>query len=319
MKNHCRSGSSARKLVFWANLAAAAAVTLLAGGCGKTDAAKTATQVAARVNGYEITIHQVNQVLAASNVPAEQAEKAKREALERLIDQELAKQQAVEHKLDRTPRTVQAIEAARNDILARAYLEQLASGQKRPTPEDAKKYYVEHPELFAERRIYRIEELNAIGVHAGLNDLRARASKVGDLHELAASLKAKKKEVALHRGVRTAEQMPLAWLPTLHKMKDGDTHVFESGEGVSVVRVLEARSAPVDESTALPRIQQFLFNQQVRGAVAGEMKDLRQKSNIEYEGEFRRTAAAAKDKPPVFQSAGNETAAGFEKGLKGLR
>ena len=135
-------------------------VMFLAIGCGKKEEAKAATQVAAKVNADEITVHQVNNVLARSpNVTPEIAEKAKREILNRLIDQQLAKQQAIEKKLDRSPNVVQAIEAAKDEILARAYLEHVAGAQPRPTEEEIKKYYAEHPELFARRRVFNLEEI----------------------------------------------------------------------------------------------------------------------------------------------------------------
>src|SRR5262245_57262956 len=103
-------------------------------GCGEKDDAKKTTrvptQVVARVNGDEITVHQINNVLARSqNIDPELAAQAKREILERLIDQQLAKQKAIENGLDRSPNVMQALEAAKNEILARAYLEQVARRQ----------------------------------------------------------------------------------------------------------------------------------------------------------------------------------------------
>ena len=87
-------------------------------GCGKNDDAtdpKIATQVAARVNGDEITVHQVNDVLARNpNIAPEFANQAKSEILDRLIDQQLTKQKAIENKLDRSPKVMRAIEAAKS-------------------------------------------------------------------------------------------------------------------------------------------------------------------------------------------------------------
>src|SRR5919201_4014082 len=92
----------------------------VAGGCGKQPESKKATQVAAKVNADEITVHQVNRVLARSqNLAPELAEQAKREILDKLIDQTLARQQALKKKLDRSPGVMQAVEAARSEILAR--------------------------------------------------------------------------------------------------------------------------------------------------------------------------------------------------------
>jgi EpsD family peptidyl-prolyl cis-trans isomerase len=57
----------------------------LAGGCGKSDD-KKATQVAAKVNSDEITVHQIDNVLARTpNITAENASIAKKQILDRLI------------------------------------------------------------------------------------------------------------------------------------------------------------------------------------------------------------------------------------------
>ena len=113
-------------------LAVAVGATLLA-GCGDKKE-KPASQTAARVNKEEITVHQINFVLAQQRaLPADQAASASRAALERLIDQELALQKASDQKLDRDPRVVQQIEAARRDIISRAYLEKIGEGAPKPT------------------------------------------------------------------------------------------------------------------------------------------------------------------------------------------
>ena len=274
----------------------------IAPGCGKTDKtetkAETATQVAAKVNADEITVHQVNYILARNpNVKPEAAGEAKREILNRLIDQQLAKQEAIESKLDRSPDTLQAIEAARSEILARAYLERIAATQPRPTEEEVKKYYMEHSELFAKRRVFSLEEI-LVAPQPGLAAvLREQVSKARSMQDVAGWLKSRDAKFAANRGVRAAEQIPLEILPKLQEMKDGAIQLFEAGDGrLQVVRVVASKPAPVDEATAMPRIQQFLFNQRSREAVAREMKRLKDKAKIEYVGEFAGGAAAAEAK-----------------------
>src|SRR3989442_6526853 len=164
----------------------------VAGGCTKQPEGKTATQVVAKVNAEEITVHQINQVLAAShNVTLETAERARREILDRLIEQALAKQQAIKKKLDRSPGVMQAIEAARSEVLARAYLEQVAAAQPRPTAEEVKRYYTGHPELFAQRRIYTLEDLVVLASEGLAAGLREQVAKARSLPEIAAWLKSR--------------------------------------------------------------------------------------------------------------------------------
>ena len=112
-------------------IVAAAAVALLA-GCGDRKKDKPATQTAARVNKEEITVHQINFVLAQQRgLAPDQAASAGKQVLERLIDQELALQKAAEQKVDRDPRVAQQLEAARREIISRAYMEKIGAGAPR--------------------------------------------------------------------------------------------------------------------------------------------------------------------------------------------
>ena len=53
----------------------------------------------------------------------------------------------------------------------------------------------------------------------------------------------------------------------------------------------------MDEATATPLIQQFLFNRRSSEAIAREMKQIRDRAQIVYAGEFAVDADAAETKP----------------------
>lgn len=286
-------------------LALLALALAFAAGCGKKDEAKKpATQVAAKVNSNEITVHQVNNLLARTpNVKPEMADQAKREILNRLIDQQLARQKAIEKKLDRSPAVQQALEAAKTEILARAYLEQIAAVQPKPTAEETKKYYAEHPELFAQRRVYSLEEITVVLPDDAVAEFREQANKARSLQDIAGWLKARGIKFAANRGVRTAEQIPLELLPRLQTAKDGDILVLEAGNNREVIRVAASKAEPVDEERASPRIQQFLSNRRSSEAIAKEMKDLKAGAKIVYAGEFAGDAAAAEAKAKAQAAA----------------
>lgn len=310
-------------------LAAALAVAIPLAGCSGDKAdGKSATQVAAKVNGAEISVHQINSVLAkATGVTNDNAPRARKEVLDRLVDQQIAVEQALAKKLDRNPEVLLNIEAARREILARAYLEQIAAAQPKATDDEVKRYYDEHPDLFTNRRVYNIQELAIAKTGAPLDELKALVAAGKPMEEIAGWLKNKNIPARGNAGARAAEQLPLELLPKLAQMKDGQTALIDGPQQAFVMRVVASQAAPVDEASAKPRIQQFLQNQRSSKAVADEMKKLKETAKIELVGDFAKTieAPAAQPAAPVAAapatpaSAEKPAANAIEKGVAGLK
>ena len=268
------------------------AVALALAGCGdKKD--KAASQTAAKVNKEEITVHQINFVLQQQRgLKPEQADAASKQILERLIDQELALQKAGELKLDREPRVVQALEAAKRDIVARAYLEKAGEAAPKPTPEQVKKYYDEKPALFKERRIYSLQELAIEARPEQIEKLRTQLAASKSINDFVDYLKANNIRFAANQAVRGAEQLPLSSLDAFARMKDGQATLAATPTGAQVVVLAGSRSEPVDEVRALPAIEQYLLNDAKRKVVEADMKAMRAAAKIEYVGKFAPTAAS---------------------------
>ncbi len=272
-------------------LALLAAAALLA-ACGeKKDAA--ASQTAAKVNKDEVTVHQINFVLQQQrNLRPEQAEAASKQVLERLIDQQLALQKAEETKLDRDPRVMQQLEAARREVIARAYLEKVGEAAPKPTPEEIKKYYDEKPALFSQRRIYQIQEIGIEATPDKLPELREKLGSAKNINEFVEYLKTSGLRFSGNQAVRAAEQLPLNSLDALSKMKDGQAMLVPTPQGVQVVVLAGSRMQPVTEEQARPAIEQFLVNERRRKLVEDDVKAMRAAAKIEYVGKFAQSAPA---------------------------
>ena len=185
-------------------------LALLLTACGGGDKAKTATQAAARVNDGEITVHQINQVLEQQRgLRPEQVDAASRQALERLIEQELAVQQATENKLDREPRVVAALEAARREILARAYLEKTAQSASKPSQDEIQAYFNEHPGLFANRKIYSLVEVNVQVAPEAAAEVEQQAKAAANPNAFIAWAQAKGLPTQANEARQPAEALPL--------------------------------------------------------------------------------------------------------------
>ncbi|MDP1532787.1 MAG: EpsD family peptidyl-prolyl cis-trans isomerase, partial [Rubrivivax sp.] len=272
--------ASARR---WLPLAVLAAALVLA-GCGeKKD--KTASQTAAKVNKSEITVHQINFVLQQQrNLRPEQADAASKQILERLIDQELALQKADDLKIDREPRVVQQLEAAKREILARAYLEKVGEAAAKPSAEEIKKYYDDKPALFKDRRIYSIQEIGIEATPDQLPALRERLAAAKNINEFVEYLKTNGFKFAGNQAVRAAEQLPLNSLDAFAQMRDGQAMIVPSPAGVQVVVLAGSRSQPVSEEQARPAIEQFILNERKRKLVEDDVKAMRASAQmVSYE------------------------------------
>jgi EpsD family peptidyl-prolyl cis-trans isomerase len=257
-------------------------MVLVPAGCERAAADRPATQLVAKVNGTEISVHQ----LRVGGAGANSASAA--QALEKVIDRELLVQKALAAKLDRDPQVQQSIENARRQLLAQAYLERTASAGAGSTRDEVRAFYAENPALFAERRIYRLRELTVSAPPDMVDVLRAEAVKARDLDELGAWLRVRNAKYSVDAVEQPAEQLPLSFLPRLAAMKPGEIAVFATPLGASVIQLLHAEEAPLSEAQAAPLIEQFLAARRRLETAAAEVKRLREVATIEYLGEFKR-------------------------------
>ena len=265
---------------------------------------KTASQTAAKVDKAEITVHQINFVLQQQrNIRPEQADAASKQILERLIDQELALQKADDLKIDRDPRVVQQLEAAKREIIARAYLEKVGEAAPKPTAEEIKKYYDEKPALFKARRIYSIQEIAIEAKPDQVAGLRDKLAASKNINEFVEFLKANEFKFSGNQAVRAAEQLPLQSLDAFAKMTDGQAMLNQAANGVQVVVLAGSRSQPVSEEQARPAIEQFLLNDRKRKLIEDDIKAMRAGAKIEYVGKFGEGAPAAGAAAPAAAPA----------------
>lgn len=310
------------------------------GGCGGSGDQK-ATQVAAKVNKSEITVHQLNFAMQrVGKVPEAQAKQVQKQVLDRLIDQELLVQQAIEKKLDRDPNVLQALEAARRQILAQAYVQQVTGGAQKAETESITSFYEAHPELFKERRIYRFAEIavaspqdKQVEIRAKLEELDKGKDKTKILPQFAEWLKAQGLQFRANQVTQAAEQLPMESLPKLHNMTVGDLILTPAPQGVVVMQLLAAQTVPLTVEQATPVIEQFLQNKERAKLSDEEMKRLKAAAKIEYMGEFAKLAQAQPTSAAGAQGQSGQPASStqppaqpqpaqpdyMDKGIKGLK
>ena len=317
-----RSHHLSPRLLILSTLCAAALVA----GCGGKKEGAAATQVAAKVNKSEISVHQINFLLQRqANLKPEQMPVASKRTLEGLIDQELAAQAAEEQKLDRDPRIVMALEQAKREIIARAYLEKLGGAAVKPNEDEITRFYSDKPALFSARKIYTLREVSLEAPAAQAKELAQKAKSVKS-DDLVASLKAANIRYGARQIVQPPENLPLDLVDRLAGTPDGGTLVNTTPKGLNIVYVVSSKPAPVTEDQAKPAIEAFLLNDRKRKLVLQGMKALRDSAKITYQGQFAAGAtsadtAASEAVAPTFDAtaSGNLDDRALQKGLKGLK
>lgn len=270
------------------------AAAALLGGCGGGEKkAGGATQVAVKVNKQEVSVHQINFVLQRQpNLRPEQVAPATKRVLEGLIDQELAVQQAAEEKIDRNPQVVMALEAARREVLARAYADRIAETASKPTAEEVKAYYAAKPALFAQRRIYTLTEFNIEASPEQSAQIAPHLQSARSADEVVTMLKA----AGVRHNVRTLtqapENLPFSIVDRIGNLTEGQQISTPTPSGLNVLLLNNTKPAPMTEDQARPAIEQFLFNERKGKLVEQALKDLRSKAELKYMGQFADAAPA---------------------------
>lgn len=290
---------------------AATSLALLT-ACGEEGDKKAPSQVVARVNGKELTVHQLNFVLQRHENPDNAT---KQKALDSLIDQEILVQKAEELKLDRDPSVVQLIEQAKRELLARAALERLGIKPAEVSAAAINEFYKGNPLLFAERKVYALD--NFVVDKAAFNDeLKAQLDQSKSAEETRALLEGRGVKFTAQEARRPAEQIPGPLLENVSKLAVGDILIVPEKDKVVLLQLRESMAAPVPEDKAEPVIRRLLASKNKNDAVHSNIKALHGSAKIEYVQKFDTPAAA--DAAPAASAAGGSADA-LKEGLKGLK
>lgn len=302
---------------------------LLAGCGGDKGGEKGASQAAAKVNGEELTVHQINLMLERQpNLRPEQADAVGRQMLEGLIDQQIAVEKAVEQKLDRDPKIVQLLDAQRRATLAQAYLQKAAAaGVQAPSGEEVKKYFDEKPSLFSNRKLYMLQEFTIQGEAAATQALQTKLEAATTGQAFVDALKESGLKFGVSQVTQPAENLPLNLIDRIAALKDGQALYQQGNGGMKAILVAASRPQPLTFDQAKPLIERFLTETRRQEWMQKHIKDLRAAAKVEYIGKFAEKpasgAAAAAPAAPAADVAASAAsgldANSLSKGLSGLK
>ena len=264
---------------------ASASLALILSGCGhKSDGGG---QVLARVNDKEITVLQVNAYLAQHPGRTPDRQQAEQHALDDLVKQELLVQKAADLKLEQQPDIQQQIELSRREILAAAAARQVlapAAGTSEthaPGAAEVHAFYVSHPELFGQRRIFNGVAFSVPSqmVTAALRGQLKKSHAPADTTELLddARVTFKQQQIQIQ-----PESVPGQILATLMRMQPGDILTLPDGAATTLVQLTGSESAPLQERAVQPQVMAYLTRQHASDDINKKLLALKHDASVTY-------------------------------------
>jgi len=285
---HCNRAGKMKMTVNFASCMRGLGLVLLAAGLASLaacdDKDKKPGQALVRVNGDEITVHQLNDELSHVSAPDKSGKPAADErklVLEALVDRQLLVGEAMHDKLDRDPSILLAIERAKSQILAQAYLQSRMATVTKPFNADIDAYFQAHPEFFAQRKTYDMRQL-VIAASDFSKDLSAMMDKAKSLDEVAAWLDAHKIDYTKSQSTRTSSELPQQILSKMQGADPTQLFIVREANKSLLMSLTFLKDSPIGLDAASPEIAQYLTNKKTQEAAEAELKRLRAIAKLEY-------------------------------------
>jgi EpsD family peptidyl-prolyl cis-trans isomerase len=241
---------------------------------GETDV--QASPPAAKVDGKEISQQSV-----AAAVPANDIKRRKAQ-LESFVSEQLLANAAVSEKLDKEASVIDALEIAKRQVLAKAYLAKRIAALPRPSENEIQTFYDKHPELFAQRRLYRLQEIAITAPPDRIDEITTKFQALTTFKERANWLKDMNIPFTVGVAVKSAEDLPSDLLSTLTKLKDGNAFNIANDTGLTTIQITGIEDEPLTLSQARANVERFLVNQRIGEMINKETERLRHVAKIEY-------------------------------------
>lgn len=273
-------------------------LAVLVSGCEKP-ATAVKNETVATAGGDKIGEAELNLALSGLGELSEaQTAEAKTRLLQALIDQRLVAQAAKKAGLDKEPAVAAAMAQASRQVLVEAYAERSFKDVAKPAETEIADYYNQHPELFSQRRIYRIQELELKLDPSRLSEVEARLKSSHSMGDFVNWVKEQGIEGKTAVAVKPAEQIPVPLLDRLSQMKDGQVTILPGRPGhVLVQQLQESQLQPASLEQAHNAIERALMAEKRKGLMEADLKKLRQAAKIEYASGYA---------PAVEEKAGDE-------------
>lgn len=266
---------------FKLTLAASLAAVSLLSACQK----EATGQVAAVVDGEEITLQEINAELQNARLPDGADKKAASAAvLQRIIERRLLAKAAKDDGLDKEQEYLIRSRQVNDALLVQMLSERASRGVQVPNDAAIKTYIDQNAGTFGNRTIFTTDQVQ----FRMPSDPKVMQSFQPD-HTMAAVV-ARLDQLGIKYSRRTAEldslQFPQAALDQIKAAPQGEPLVFPINGGVMIAAVTGSRLAPISGEDAKALAVQGMRNKEVGSVIEQRLKAERAKAKIQYQPGF---------------------------------
>lgn len=134
-----------------------ASLCLALSACGKKE---PTGQVAARVEGAEITTSEVNAELNGFKAPNPQIRKqAEQAALQQVIARKVLAKAATKAGIEKTPEFAQMQQRVHDELLVQSWQQAIAKTVPEPSREEVQKFMTDHPDVYGGHKIFVVDQV----------------------------------------------------------------------------------------------------------------------------------------------------------------
>lgn len=244
-----------------------AALTLAVGlqlaGCGSKE---PTGQVAARVGKDEVTVQEIQAELNGYVAPDAKTRKlAEQRALQNIIQRKLLAQAAEKAGVEKSPEF--AIQKAKMEdvLLVQAWRNSLVKAVPEPSKEQIQQFISQHPELFASRKVFTVDQLRLPAV----NDpkLFAELKPLNSLDDIGKVLQAHGIQYSTAKGTLDVLSLDPKLVASIEKLPDGEVFVVPSGNMLVANKITETKVLPVPDDEAAKLAARYIKAEQAQESV----------------------------------------------------
>ena len=244
----------------------------------KADSAKSAV----KVGQDTVTEAEIERAMASVNSAGADQTKLKATVVEALVTQKLMVQEAKKAGLDKKPEVVLDAAAAQRQVIAKAYAESLPGMHEEASSQMIDDFYKQNPNLFSNRRVYRLQEVQIEATQDKLPAIQEQLGKSKTLGEFIEWLKSQGLKGGVASGVKSSEQMPEQMRDKLAGMQQGGVVIVPAPNGLAVLSVAGIQAQPLNLEQATPAIKKILLERKQKEVLEAEVKKLRESTKVEY-------------------------------------